>query len=125
MYAIWDGSLIQSVYRNKNLSFVPFVVDFAQRELGYDAEKDKIVRETGLMDEFFDEIHKGMAPHYVHRMNANALQDVARTLNSVSDGDVEVPNLWLWIRDLMTIATCKGLYGPDNPIDHDLLDVIW
>lgn len=126
LYAVWDGALIQSIYRNKNLSFVPFVVEFARRELKYTDEEDKIVRESGLMDEFFDAIHEGMSAYNTNRMNASALRYITEHLGGLGD-EKEVPNLFLWLRDLMTMATCEALYGPENPMRGrpDLLEDIW
>jgi hypothetical protein len=107
---------------------VPFAVEFAQRELAFDSSVDKIVKESGLMDEFFDAVHKGMAAHYVHNMNANALKYIAKRLEAVGrDDEVVVSNLYLWARDLMTMATCEALYGPENPLAKhpSLMEDLW
>lgn len=128
LYAIWDAALIQSVYRNKNFSFVPFVIEFARRELNYDDAADKIVRESGLMGEFFEAVHEGMGVQYTNRMNANALKYVAKRLDSMAtEGEITVANLFLWCRDLMTMATCEALYGAENPMrtQPSLSDDIW
>jgi hypothetical protein len=130
VYAIWDASLIQSVHRNKNLSFVPFVIEFARRELDYDDAADRIVRESGLMGEFFEAVHEGMGARYTNRMNANALRYVASHLEGVctsSGEEIVVPSVYRWTRDLMTLATCQALYGPGNPLakDPSLLEDIW
>jgi hypothetical protein len=126
VYVVWDAALIQSIYRNKNLSFVPFAVDFAQRELKYTDEEDKIVRERGLMDEFFDAVHEGMSANHTHRMNANALRSITEYLGGL-DNEKEIPNLFIWLRDLMTVATCEALYGPENPLRGrpDLINDVW
>lgn len=45
MYVITSPSLIQSAYRNKNLSFEPFMVDFVQRVMGLSSEVSRFTRD--------------------------------------------------------------------------------
>lgn len=128
IYAVFDANLIQSVYRNKHLSFEPFVVEFAQRELGYDDEADKLIREKHVVGAMFDAIHEGMGAHYVHSMNVNALRYVGDELAKINGSEeLNIPNLYLWTRDLMTLATCEALYGPENPLkaNSDLIEDLW
>lgn len=128
MYVVWDGSLVQSIYRNRDLSFGPFVMDFAQRMLDYDDEADKMVRGPKFLEEFVASNHEGMSGSNVHRMNANALKYVAAKLHEINDEDgLSIPNLFLWTRDIMTEATCEALYGPANPLkkDRGLIDDLW
>ncbi|KAM0431294.1 hypothetical protein ACHAPT_005265 [Fusarium lateritium] len=128
LYIVFEGAMIQSAYRNKNLAFEPFAVEFAQRELALSDEASKIVRETNLVPDFFSVITKSMAGEHTHRMNANALRYVSKELEALGGSEPsKVPNLFLWVRDLMTIATTEALYGPDNPIKGrpDLLEDLW
>lgn len=129
IYAIWDGAIIQSVHRNKNLSFAPFVVEFAHRELLFDDHALRTVRETDLIHGFFDAVREGTETRYINRMNANALRYIASHLEGVCAAGEEfvVPNVFLWTRDLMTQATCEALYGPGNPMrkNPSLLEDIW
>ncbi|KAF6835514.1 hypothetical protein CMUS01_05738 [Colletotrichum musicola] len=127
MYGVWDPILGQSVHRNKALTFEPFAVEFAQRELGFDNEKLKLLQETNLIPEFFEGIHVAMTPSNVRRMNANALRYVAEVLAKTGDEPFETSNAFLWIRDLITMATADALYGHENPLKKDpsLLDELW
>jgi cytochrome P450 len=127
LYAIFDASIIQSAYRNKHLSFAPFVVEFAKRELNFDAEVDRIIKETDLMKHFFDAVHEGMATQHVHKMNAVALGNVARRWSQLG-AETRIDNVWLWARDLMTVATCEALYGKTHNFmvqGSPLVDDIW
>ncbi|KZL75264.1 prostacyclin synthase [Colletotrichum tofieldiae] len=121
VYGIWDATLIQSVYRNRHLSFEPFAVEFAQRELGFNNAILKVIQESTLIPEFFDGIHKSMNADNLHRMNANALAYVSGALDDVCKGSeaFETTNLFVWVRDLMTMATAEALYGPHNPMRKD------
>ncbi|KAF9878224.1 prostacyclin synthase [Colletotrichum karsti] len=128
LYGVWDPVLIQSIYRNKDLSFEPFAVEFAQRELGFDNDTLKILSNGVLLPQFFEGIHAAMTPRNVRRMNANALRHVAKVLEDIPDGKAfESANFYVWVRDLMTIATAEALYGPENPIrkDESLLEQVW
>ena len=128
MYAVWDANLIQAIYRNKNFSFEPFIIEFARREIGYDDAADKIVRETDLVPDFIRTSHDGMNTHHLHQMNVNALRYVGDRLFAIrSDEDLVVPNLYLFTRDLMTMATCEVLYGKENPAKKSptFLDDVW
>ncbi|KAH7009626.1 cytochrome P450 [Ilyonectria destructans] len=118
LYVIFDSAIIQSAYRNKKLSFEPFAVEFAQRELRFGNEALKIIQETTLVPEFFSVIHPAMTGAHLHRMNATALNYVSNELHAIGSGGeaLEVINLYQWVRDLMTLATTEALYGPDNPI---------
>ncbi|KAK2043622.1 cytochrome P450 [Colletotrichum somersetense] len=129
LYGIWDPTLVQAVFRNRNLSFEPFAVEFAQRELGFSNAILKTVQESTLVPDFFEGIHQSMAADNLHRMNANALAYVSDALDDVCKGSeaYEATNLFAWMRDLMTMATAEALYGPHNPLrkDASLMEDIW
>lgn len=127
MYVVWDGILVQSIHRNRDLSFGPFIMDFAQRMLGYDDAADKMVREGTFVEEFVASNHEGMSASHVHRMNANALKYVAKKLHQITEDGIVIRNLFHWARDVMTEATTEALYGPDNPFTKDasLIDDLW
>ncbi|KAF4983952.1 hypothetical protein FZEAL_744 [Fusarium zealandicum] len=129
LYIILDPAIIQSAYRNKRLSFEPFAVEFAQRELLLSDKAFKIVKETSLVPEFFASIHPAMTGANLHLMTANALNYVSGQLGLIGDGGkaLDIPNLYLWVRDLMTLATTEALYGPENPIRENpsLIKDLW
>lgn len=130
VYAVWDATLIQSAYRNRNLSFIPFALEFGRRELRYDDATERIVQNSGMMEEFFDAMHKGFSAHHTNSMNVTALSCVATQLDGLCAAKGEelvVPNAYLWARDLMTEATCVGLFGSANPFKKNspLLQDVW
>ncbi|OLN81971.1 25-hydroxycholesterol 7-alpha-hydroxylase 3, partial [Colletotrichum chlorophyti] len=131
IYAVWDPFLIQAVYRNRNLSFEPYAVEFAYKSLGFSKETNKLLQEQGhsLVPEFFEGIQVGMGSKYVHRMNTNALSYVATMLENMSQGSesFQAANFFVWVRDLMTVATTEALYGPGNPFKNhpNLLEDAW
>ncbi|KAH7152650.1 cytochrome P450 [Dactylonectria macrodidyma] len=129
LYIIFDPAIIQAAYRNKRLCFMPFAVEFAQRELGFSDRALKILKETDLIPDFFAVIHPAMTGSHLHKMNANALNYVSKQLDGIGGGGdaFVVPNLFVWVRDLMTMATTEALYGPDNPFRGrpSLIQDVW
>ncbi|KAJ4127784.1 hypothetical protein NW768_008057 [Fusarium equiseti] len=128
LYVIFDPAIIQSAYRKKTLSFQPFAVEFAQRELLISDETHKKLKHTDLVPDFFAAIHPAMAGEHIHRMNANALNYIAKDVNSIKKGSaLGHGNVWLWLRDVVTMATSEALYGPENPLREDpsLLEDLW
>ncbi|CZS92162.1 uncharacterized protein RAG0_02645 [Rhynchosporium agropyri] len=59
-------------------------------------------------------------------MNTFALKDVALTFNEMKDA-FEPDSLYLWIRDVLTMATCNSLLGSHNPMksDKSLVEALW
>ncbi|KAG5746359.1 hypothetical protein H9Q70_010950 [Fusarium xylarioides] len=129
LYVVFDPAIIQSIYRKKSLSFKPFASEFAQRELLISNETAKKLKTTSLVPDFFAAIHPAMTGDHLHRMNANALNYVSKELATIGDAEssLKSSNLWLWLRDLITLATSEAMYGPENPIRENtsLIEDLW
>ena len=131
IYIVWEPSLVQAALRAKGATFEPFVQDFAEKTLGLSPEAvAKTAGDRKFLLTFTDAIHMGMKASYVIDMNTTALNFISGTLDAVkpgADGGLEVPNLYLWIRDLISVATSKALLGNSNPFEKDptLVDAMW
>jgi len=86
IYVITEPLLVQSAFRSKALSFEPFMQEFAERMLGLSQKMMEIIRyepvdekAPSFMKDFFGELHGSMSPQYLHKMNAEALNNVAFT----------------------------------------------
>ncbi|KHN98710.1 Cytochrome P450 [Metarhizium album ARSEF 1941] len=128
-YAIWDPALAQSALRQKTLSFEPFLVDFSQTMLGMKEESYEAFREMPeLVAEFFDTLHVTVRGEPLRRMNLNALKYISSRLDGAKgEKQMPMPNLYLWLRELMTSATTTALLGRKNPFLHrpELVDDLW
>ncbi|KJZ75729.1 hypothetical protein HIM_04886 [Hirsutella minnesotensis 3608] len=128
-YAIWDPALVQSALRQKTLSFEPFAIDFLQTMLGMKEESYSRFREKPeIVVEFFDALHVTVRGEPLHRMNANALNFISSRLDAIKGtGKVQVDNFYLWLRELMTLATTTALLGDRNPLllNGKLIDDLW
>lgn len=131
IYTIWDPHLAQASLRSRNLSFEPFVLDFAEKAFGLDAiAYKKVMEDPKLVPEFTEAIHASMQPKHVHAMNVKALSYISRTLDAIApgeDGGIEASNMFDWIKDLITSATTEALLGVHNPFSKDpsLYDDLW
>lgn len=132
LYIITDPVMVHNAFRNKKLSFDPFTLEFAQRMLGVSDETMVPVRFAGdeknpsFLSEFVHEIHGAMVGEHLHRMNADALNGVASTINGLGKS-LEIDSLYYWVRNTMTVATCDALLGVHNPVKvgSELVQALW
>lgn len=131
IYAVWDPSLVQVTLRARNASSEPFIREFAEKSFGLSAETTAKNVES-LPGAFIDATHGSMQPKHVNEMNVIALNYISRTLDGLCrHGDdaftLTVPNLYLWFRDIITLATTRALLGRENPYEKDttLIQTAW
>ncbi|KAH7136712.1 cytochrome P450 [Dactylonectria estremocensis] len=145
MYSVFDPQLIQAVLRKKLASFDPFTTEFAQKTFGLTAETfAKITGNPQLVPDFTDAIHSSFQTESLHKMNVHFLTQISNKLGKVGRGarvvdtansgkeslidrGVQVENLYLWIRDIMSMATTRALYGDHDPYvrDPSLIEMMW
>ncbi len=131
IYAIWDPQLAQNTLRTSTASFDPLVVEFAQKSFGLSEETfAKIRNNPDLVPSFTEAIHASMKASYVHEMNVNALNYISQVLDSSQPGGddgIDIPNLYLWLREIISSATLKTLFGKENPFEKDpsLIESLW
>ena len=104
------------------------MVKFLKAEIDYPSRYDVMVRTSTFMDDLVKGLHGSMSAQNVYRMNTNALRYLSGVLNDIPENQsLEIPNLWLWIRDELTVATCQALYGSHNPFKpkSQLIEDIW
>lgn len=130
MYVINSPLLVQQGLKSRTLSFAPFVLEFAQRQLNL---KNSTVRKMRLYDDTLGEtfhsyslnsIHTGlMGKETLHDLTLSVLRWEAERLNAMVGRDegasCEIDNLWLFLREFMTKATAAAFFGTDNPFNDD------
>ncbi|TPX07067.1 uncharacterized protein E0L32_011055 [Thyridium curvatum] len=132
VYAIWSPDLVQSALRNKQMTFDPFMLDFSKTALGLSDHSMAALEGDGGLDESLNSetitaMKVAMTGQNLYRTNVNALGSIKSRLNVINEEGITIPNLYLWLRELMTQATVEALYGEANPMKHDpsLIDALW
>ncbi|KAK7421620.1 hypothetical protein QQX98_002087 [Neonectria punicea] len=145
MYFVFNPHLIQTTLRNKIASFEPFITEFAQKTFGLSAHTfAKVTSNPKLVPDFTDGIHSSFQTEMLHKMNVHFLTEISaklgrvggnvRTVDSMNSGKemlldrgLQVDNLYLWCRDIMTLATTRALYGDHDPYNEDpsLVELAW
>lgn len=145
MYFVFNPHLIQTILRSKIASFEPFVTEFAEKTFGLGPSTvAKVASNPQLMPDFTEAIHSSFQAGMLHKMNVHVLTEIssslgrvgggARTVDSANSGKeilldrgLQVDNLYLWCRDIMTLATTRALYGDHDPYNKDpsLIEMAW
>jgi hypothetical protein len=144
LYAVFDPNLLQSLLRNKTASFEPFAIDYAKKTFDLTQEEFQKVKAPGVYDDFTDAIHASFQTASLHQMNVHFLGSISAKLDPMSNGTIrahtdthgkekvtngqlEAENLYLWCRDVMSLATTKALYGDTDPFKSDpgLIEDMW
>ncbi|KAF4994772.1 hypothetical protein FDECE_13016 [Fusarium decemcellulare] len=126
LYTISDPILAQAAYCDKHLSFTPFAVAGAQKISGFDDDYQQVLTHTNVLPEYFKSMYDGTTAQHIHQLNVTSLKHVSKHISSIGVDGMEAANTYLWLRNLMTVATCEALFGPENPIRSDeLVEDVW
>lgn len=133
LYMITSPTLAQACFRSKNMSFEPFSTEFGKRMIrGSDEMWEPVLvvppgsKHPGLVTDIIKEIHGSMMNEHLHAMNAVALGFVANTIRGLGQ-ITQTRSIYLWLRDLLSAATCASLFGSHSPFtaDPSLVDSLW
>ncbi|PWI73996.1 hypothetical protein PCL_09272 [Purpureocillium lilacinum] len=137
-YAIFDPNLIHVVLRSKSATFEPYIFSLVQTTFDLSDEAfTKVIEDEKLLPDLTDAFHLGFQVKPLRKMTRRFLATISSKLNTIGSdsqtthvfnagreralqGGLEVENLYLWCRDLMTVSTTKALYGNSDPFSKDL-----
>ncbi|KAM0272283.1 hypothetical protein ACHAQH_008730 [Verticillium albo-atrum] len=134
MYVIWDTTLVQGLFRKKGFSIEKFAAQFAGNVGNLDTPTRELFHKTPIVRDGIDVFSKYLLKgEGLRKVNMAAIHTIEDRLhedfgNSDTTGDwLEVPNLYRWLRNTMTVASSRALWGPRNPLagDPTLLDDFW
>lgn len=122
MYTIYDPHLVHTALHSRIVSFEPFVIDFAQKTFGLTKETFAKIRGPNVFGDFNEALHSSFQAPMLHKMNGHFLASISAKMDPISsgtvrvdgvnsgreelvDGGLKVQNLYLWCRDVITLAT--------------------
>lgn len=122
-YIIFSPHLIQQAMRHRDLDFDLIGLAFARQVAALsDQALGERVRKgpSTYTAETVAGIKSGLQGRGIKRMTAAMLAHVGSQLNGFDAGrGLPVPSLWVWVRDMMTMATAEAFYGHANPFRAD------
>jgi len=110
-----------------------FMVDFVPRIFGIkQGTMNKLLGKDGthpnIMTRMEGVFRLSLSGPPLRDITTVTLGEVAKTLNNIDQASgLEVPNLFLWFRNLLTKATSRALWGEEhNPYNNqDIIDAQW
>lgn len=138
MYVVTKPELIQTVQKqHKILAFPPIEAKFASTVCGASAEAQAILAKNvngdegdfGLSMESYAAMRAGLKPgSQLDDMNRSMIQEIAKALDLLGPARTQSKKIGLnaWLKDAITTATTRSVYGPMNPYDDKaIVDAFW
>lgn len=138
MYVVTKPELIQAVQkRHKVLAFPPIEAKFASTVCGASKEAQAILAQNvngdegdhGLSMQSYAAMRDALKPGpLLDDMNRSMIREVATALDLLEPaaGETRRIGLYSWLRDVITTATTRSVYGPMNPFDDKAVaDAFW
>lgn len=94
-------------------------------DIGEDAMR--IYRDADFFSKWIKIVYSTLTGDNLLAVNSAAVQVVVDSLNGIPAKGKEVPDLFLWTRDLLTMAGTTSLLGSKNPWKKDakLCEAYW
>lgn len=125
--------MVQSAMRNKDLSFDVFAID-AMKNV-FDLHEDTVAMmrtdapgEHGPLQVALHTATKAsLRGRAMTPMNQKAIERLVHVLNQAHEDGLQIPDLFLWVQDLVTYATACALFGKAHPLgeNDDLMKALW
>ncbi|KAK2923037.1 Cytochrome P450, E-class, group IV [Fusarium oxysporum f. sp. vasinfectum] len=134
VYVVWSPAVVQSAFRSKALSHDKYSLDFAQKFFGLSKETIISLRSPEAVQEriqqrLIEAIHEGLVGQSLRNMTARALDYLNEQVSSlaVDNQRLEIPNLYVWLRNHITLSVSNTLYGAKDPFREDpsLIQSLW
>ncbi|RYO86605.1 hypothetical protein DL764_008995 [Monosporascus ibericus] len=129
MYVVTKPELIQTVQKqHKTLAFPPIEAKFASKVCGASLEAQAILAKNvngdegdfGLSMESYAAMRAALKPgSQLDDMNRIMIQEIAKSLDLLqpAKGESRQVGMYAWLRDAITTATTRSVYGRMNPYD--------
>ncbi|KUI54984.1 25-hydroxycholesterol 7-alpha-hydroxylase [Cytospora mali] len=137
IYIVTKPELIQQIQKqHRTLAFPPIEANFATIVLGLSKEGQAVLARNlngdegghGLSMETYAAMRTALHPGpALDDMNRAMLAEINQSLDDLAptDGNKQF-GLFAWLRDNLTLATTRAVYGPLNPFDdREIRDAFW
>ena len=138
MHVVAKPELIQTVQKqHKTLAFPPIEAKFASKVCGASLNAQAILDKNvngdegdfGLSMESYAAMRSALKPGAeLDDMNRVMIQEISKSLDLLqpNKGESRKIGLYAWLRDAITTATTRSVYGPMNPYDDEAIaDAFW
>lgn len=138
MYVVTKPEIIQTVQKqHKTLAFPPIEAKFASTVCGASLEAQAILAKNvngdegdfGLSMDSYAAMRDALRPGtQLDDMNRAMIQEIAKALDLLepAKGQSRKIGMYTWLRDAITTATTRSVYGPLNPYDDkSIADSFW
>ncbi|CAJ2505406.1 Uu.00g128000.m01.CDS01 [Anthostomella pinea] len=138
MYVITQPDLIQTVQKqHRVLAFPPIAAKFASKVYGASLEAQAILAKNvngdegdfGLSMDSYAAMRAALKPGLeLDDMNRVMIKEIAKSLDQLQPGKggSRKVGMYAWLRDAITTATTRSVYGPMNPYDDKAIaDAFW
>lgn len=137
MYIVTKPELIQQVQKQpRTLAFPPVEAKFATTVIDLSKEGQAVLARNlngdegdhGLSMETYAAMRAALHPgSALDDMNRAMLAEINKSLDELAPGiSKKQLGLFGWLRDNLTLATTRAVYGPLNPFDdHKIRDAFW
>lgn len=123
--------------QHKILAFPPIQAKFASTVCGASAEAQAILAKNvngddgdfGLSMESYAAMRNALkSGPQLDDMNRSMIQEMMNAIDSLQPANAESKKIgmYAWLRDAITTATTRSVYGPMNPFDDKaIVDAFW
>lgn len=138
MYVVTKPELIQAVQKQyKTLAFPPIEAKFATKVCGASLKAQAILDknvngddgDVGLSMESYAAMRAALKPgSELDDMNRAMIHEIASSLDLLepAKGESRKFGMYGWLRDVITTASTRSVYGPMNPYDDKAIaDAFW
>jgi hypothetical protein len=126
LYVINSPDLIQSALRNNDISFDPFLLEFSVSMWGISKNAAKCIEDEENLKGGLSVIHTNITGEPLHRISLSSLARSMTSLNRIQPQEnLDVPDISVWLRDVLTDATATALYGEKNPLTLEYSKLLW
>ncbi|KAL9619511.1 MAG: hypothetical protein Q9160_005874 [Pyrenula sp. 1 TL-2023] len=138
MYVVTTPELVQTVQKqHKTLAFPPIEAKFASKVCGVGPGTQSILNinvngdegDWGLSMDSYSAMRTALKPGpQLDDMNRVMIEEIAKSLDQLQPAQRETRtiNIYTWLRDTITMATTRSVYGPLNPYnDKAIADAFW